>query len=376
MSVGPTTSSPVVDPSRLQQAVNGLGVTAHYQPVVDLERGTIVGYEALARFSGWSGSPEAWFEAARRHGCEAALEAATLVAGLSARHDLPADTFLSVNLGPAVLAAPEVWSVLDSAGSLAGVVVELTEHVRVDSYADLAPLLDRLRELGALIAIDDAGAGYAGLRHVLAIRPDFVKIDRDLVHGLGRDEARRAMVESLGALAGRLDAWVIAEGVETEEELHTLIDLGIPLAQGYHLARPQAGYGELAPELNALITGRGADLGPDARLLVQSLIERVPLASSSEEATAMLRRPQVDLVVIVDPERRPRTVLAPHRAVQSVRETTLLVNLATPVAEAARRAIARPARTRFDPLVCIDDLGRYVGIVRMERLVDALSRGG
>ena len=101
-------------------------------------------------------------------------------------------------------------------------VIELTEHERIDSYAALEPALDRLRAAGALLAIDDAGAGYAGLQHVLSLRPDIIKLDRALVEGLDRDEAKRTLVEMIGTLAGRLDAWLLAEGIETGEELDVL----------------------------------------------------------------------------------------------------------------------------------------------------------
>ena len=188
-----------------------------------MARGTVVGYEALARFTGYPvRDPETWFAAARRHEVLPALEAVALRTALAARSELPGNTFLTVNLGPDVIDSPEVREVLAAQPGLSGVVVELTEHARVDSYASLEPAIDRLRTAGALIAIDDAGSGYAGLQHLLSLRPEFLKLDRGLVAGLDRDEAKRTLVEMVGLLASRLDAWLLAEGVETREELDCL----------------------------------------------------------------------------------------------------------------------------------------------------------
>ncbi len=91
-------------------------------------------------------------------------------------------------------------------GNLGGLIVELTEQTPIDSYLDLEPDLNQLRAAGALIAVDDAGAGYAGLRHLLQLRPSMIKIDRELIQDVDRDEAKRALIEMLGIFASRVDA--------------------------------------------------------------------------------------------------------------------------------------------------------------------------
>lgn len=98
-------------------------------------------------------------------------------------------------------------------------MIELTEHAKVESYGRLYGGLDACRSAGAAIAIDDAGARYAGLTHLLRVRPDFVKVDSTLVAGIDRDDVKRAFVEAVGTLASRLDAWVVAEGIERVEDL-------------------------------------------------------------------------------------------------------------------------------------------------------------
>jgi EAL domain-containing protein (putative c-di-GMP-specific phosphodiesterase class I) len=119
-------------------------------------------------------------------------------------------------------------------------VVEITEHEPVEAYDELAASLQPLRDLGVRIAIDDAGAGYASLRHTLAVSPDIVKVDISLTRSIDLDRGRRALASALISFADEMDMTIIAEGIETEAELTTLADLGVRYGQGYHLAEPAA----------------------------------------------------------------------------------------------------------------------------------------
>ena len=355
----------------LDELIARSGVHAQFQPVVDLARAGVVGYEALARFDSPQRNPLPWFEAAREHGRLDELEALALRSGLEARAILPVNTFLTVNIGPVVLESPPVQQVWADFPSLSGVIIELTEHERIDSYASLEPALDRLRSAGALLAIDDAGAGYSGLQHVLSLRPDVIKLDRSLVEGLDRDEAKRALVEMLGTLAGRLDAWLLAEGIETGEELDVLVRLGVPLAQGYFLGRPGPAFPPMDEDAAVRIMGQLRHRDTDGLRL---LLEHVPTATGSDDAGAAFADDHVDTVVLLDVNGRPEATMDSGGIVHAMRDSGLRVNVDTPVAEILRRAIVREPGQRFHPLVCIDDAGRYVGIVRMERLVDTLCR--
>jgi EAL domain-containing protein (putative c-di-GMP-specific phosphodiesterase class I) len=207
-------------PHMLQWAIEGCGVRAVYQPIIDLDRRTIAGYEALVRFVGYPvRQPEPWFAMARDHGCDAELQAAALRESLAARADLPPGCFLTVNINPAALRTTAVRRLWADQGDLDGLVIELTTHPASDRDADLR----RLRSAGALLAID-----YTGPNTPSTLQPDMIKLDRTLF-----GDAADAQ-----ALAIAVDAELIAEGVETESELADLVDLGIPYAQGYHLGRP------------------------------------------------------------------------------------------------------------------------------------------
>jgi len=184
----------------LASACRGEGLAAAYQPIIDTARGAVVGYEALARFPGYTEkNPEAWFAAARDHGKAAELEAAALRTALKARASLPANCFLTLNVSPELLTSECIRSVWRDEGRLGGLIVELTEQTPIDSYVELEPDLNQLRAAGALIAVDDAGAGYAGLRHLLALRPSMIKIDRALIQDVDRDEAKRALIGMPGS---------------------------------------------------------------------------------------------------------------------------------------------------------------------------------
>jgi EAL domain-containing protein (putative c-di-GMP-specific phosphodiesterase class I) len=354
----------------LASACAGHGLSSHYQPIVDVVHGRVVGYEALARFSGYPVlNPETWFAAAREHGWLAELEAAALRSALAHRADLPSNAYLSVNLGPDVLETPPVRDVIAGAGPLGGLVVELTEHAKVDSYADLIPVLDRLRSDGALISLDDTGSGYAGLNHMLNIRPDFIKLDRTLITGIDRDESKQALVEMMGTLGSRLDSWLVAEGVETSGELTTLVRLGVPLVQGYHLARPAPAWADIDKETAARLARVAQEaLGTTLR----SLVDSADTAPSVEQGIAELGLDRFDVIVIVDQDLRPVSTVGAGGLTLPV-SRILRFNVDTDLVEAAHRAVARPNGVRTEPLVCTDDSGRFVGVVRMESLVKALA---
>ncbi|MBI5105347.1 MAG: EAL domain-containing protein [Solirubrobacterales bacterium] len=211
-----------------------------FQPVVDLRTGDIAGYEALSRFPALGHRPpEAVFAQAHRAGLGAELEAAAVAAALAAP-GRPRRTALTLNVSPSALCSAAVDAVLPT--DLCGIVLEVTEHELAHGRDELLGVLELLRDRGAMIAIDDAGAGYAGLRQLIALGPDVIKLDRSLVTGLHEDAAKRALVDSLVRFGARIGAQVCAEGIEVEPELRTLAELDVAYGQGYLLARPGRGW--------------------------------------------------------------------------------------------------------------------------------------
>src|SRR3954466_10876650 len=236
-------------------------LTLVFQPILDLAAATVAGYEALARFPGTAG-PDVWFAAAAEAGVAAELEALAIHKALTVAPSLPANTFLTVNVSPHLLGSAPVRDALGTRPDLHRVVVELTEHTPVDDLELLRRQCDELRRRGALIALDDAGSGYSGLQQLAALRPQVVKLDRALVSDADTDPVRVALAEMLGEFAGRIDAWLLAEGIETAAELAAFAQLGVPLAQGWLLGRPTKDFVPLSPETTEVVRTHVARGGP------------------------------------------------------------------------------------------------------------------
>lgn len=223
----------------IQRFVNGEGLAIHVQPIVDLGTRETVGFEALARFRSLPPRPpNEWFAEAAALELGTQLELASIQRAVALLPALPETAYLSVNCSYRTVAVAELLALLQVDAKR--LVVEITEHEPVEDYDALARSLQPLRDLGVRIAIDDAGAGYASLRHTLALGPDIVKVDISLTRSIDMDRGRRALASALISFAEEMDMTIIAEGIETEAELGTLLDLGVRYGQGYHLAEPAA----------------------------------------------------------------------------------------------------------------------------------------
>lgn len=223
---------------RMREALSGRGLTMVFQPIFKLDDGDIVGVEALARFDAEpQQSPDAWFAEAHTLGLGLDLELAAFRAALNCLDDLPPEAFLSMNFSPEVASAPEFLATLAGAPG-ERIVIELTEHAPIGDYQVLLAALDELRMHGVRFAIDDAGAGYASLKHILQLSPDFIKLDVALTQGIDTHTARRALAKALIAFASETGAIIVAEGVGTKEELEALRELGVAYGQGVYLAAP------------------------------------------------------------------------------------------------------------------------------------------
>ncbi|NAZ84199.1 EAL domain-containing protein, partial [Kineococcus sp. R8] len=343
-------------------------------PVVDVVAGRVAGYEALSRFD----SPvptEAWFDAARALGRSTELDRLVLAAALPLQAVLPHGTFLTVNASPTSLRDPAVLDLL-LAHDLSGVIVEITEHAHCAPHDLLGPL-QQLRARGAKIALDDVGTGHSGLLRMAVLRPEMVKVDLQLVRGVAGDLVKRSLVQFLGQCAARLDAWIVAEGVETTAELDTLTGMGVPLVQGFLLAHPQPGFQALSPRAAALLAAATPPCrAAQDRRLAGELTRRTKTVRTAHEATEIAAADQAP-VVVVDHRDVPQFLVLPApRPGAAPRVTRVDVTLApeTAVADVAERAVARPAATRFDPVVCTDATGRYVGVVGVEDVLLDLAR--
>ncbi|MGB1582546.1 MAG: EAL domain-containing protein [Solirubrobacterales bacterium] len=214
-------------------------MTSVFQPIVDIRNGEVVMYEALTRFDPMFGmNPQQWFEEAEELGMSSLLESTALTNTATALTMAGADDItVSLNVSPGTLLDPEMANCF-LAFTPDRMVVEITEHARINDYGQVKAVAEKLHDRGTRLAIDDAGAGFASLRHILDLNPDLIKLDISLVRSVDTDQARHALAAGLTTFAKEIGAEIVAEGIETREELETLCDLGVHYGQGYYLARP------------------------------------------------------------------------------------------------------------------------------------------
>jgi EAL domain-containing protein (putative c-di-GMP-specific phosphodiesterase class I) len=221
---------------RLEPVIVSGGPRIVYQPIVALSDGTRVGAEALSRFPPeWGKPPDEVFGEATSIGVGAELE---LLAVRSAVLNLPDITgYLAVNFSPHVLLEPRCLELL---AALPGerIVLELSEHDPVKDYEVLSAALEPLRQKGMRLAIDDVGAGFSSLRHILLTTPDVIKLDRSIVAGVATDPVLRGLVHALVDFGHGADAAIVAEGIETRVDAVALRDAGVDYGQGWYFARP------------------------------------------------------------------------------------------------------------------------------------------
>lgn len=225
----------------IQAAIVAAEPNMVYQPVYELASRTVVGAEALSRFSNAPyRTPDRWFADAGVVGLRSELEIAAIrnaVAGYASIWKDAPTMHLAVNASAATINEHDFLGVLRGA-PLDRVLIEITEHDKVEDYGHLDKSLAPLREKGVRIAVDDAGSGYASLRHILRIRPDVIKLDISLTRDIDKDPMRHALATAVVQFSSQTSSLVLAEGIETEAELSTMTKLGVRLGQGFLLGKP------------------------------------------------------------------------------------------------------------------------------------------
>ncbi|HWF41229.1 MAG TPA: EAL domain-containing protein, partial [Acidothermaceae bacterium] len=206
------------------------------QPIVDLATGRRVGAEALSQFPiQWGKPPDECFAEAHSIGQGDRLE--LLALQRAADYLDQVSGYVSMNVSPGTLLTAECTELLLEY-RLDRVLLELSEHDQVVDYGALMAVLEPLRAAGMRLAIDDVGAGFSSLRHILLTAPDVIKLDRSIVDGVSADPVLRSLVRSLVDFAEGCDARVVAEGVETAADADVLRSVGVDYGQGWYYGRP------------------------------------------------------------------------------------------------------------------------------------------
>jgi EAL domain-containing protein (putative c-di-GMP-specific phosphodiesterase class I)/ActR/RegA family two-component response regulator len=225
--------------SRIERTIaDEAAVQVVFQPICALDTLEPTGFEALARFPGPpQRGPEHWFREAADVGLSIQLELVAIERALAHLAELPDGVYMSVNVSPATVVSAPFLRALDGVPA-ERIVVEITEHAPIANYDKFNAGLAGVRALGARLAIDDAGAGFASLRHILRLEPELIKLDITLIAAIESDRSQQALAAGIISFADGIGATVIAEGIEHAEALEALRVLGVPYGQGFHLGRP------------------------------------------------------------------------------------------------------------------------------------------
>jgi EAL domain-containing protein (putative c-di-GMP-specific phosphodiesterase class I) len=224
--------------TRIREVLDGRLYRMVYQPIIRIDTGQITGHEALARFTAEpQRSPDKWFNQAAEVGLQDELELAVIRRALADLEQIPEGSYVSFNISPQTILGHPDLHVFDG-HALGRIMLEVTEHASIDDYGVIADTLAQHRRRGLRLAVDDAGAGYASFRHILKLKPDVIKLDTTLVAEIDKDNGMRALAAAIVHFAEETGAKVVAEGIETEQELRALRALGITNGQGFLLGRP------------------------------------------------------------------------------------------------------------------------------------------
>ena len=226
--------------ARIAQILKDERINTLLQPIVQMRGRKVVGVEALSRFPQLPvRPPNEWFAEALDVGLGEELELLAINSALRLLDSLPGNVYLSVNVSPTTVMNASLAAIFWGT-NWSRVVLEITEYTSVEDYDMLNAALAPLKERGARIAVDDVGSGFAQLRQILNVEPEIIKCDIELSRGVIEDRRCRAMLAALVSFARESGSVVVAEGIETYEQMDALRDLGVDYGQGYLLGRPTA----------------------------------------------------------------------------------------------------------------------------------------
>ena len=386
----------------LEQILNENRIRSVFQPIISLVEGTVFGYEALSR--GPIGtrleSANALFEAAQAIGATQRLERVCRFRSIAAAAGIPSGCYLFLNLNPRVLEEQDAGlsrEVMEQSRlAHERIVLEITEKQAIADFELLNDTLKHIYRQGFKVAIDDAGAGHNSLRAVTEVRPHFIKLDMALVRGIDTDKAKNALVNAIIIFAKRIDAKVLAEGIETVDELSTLIELEVDLGQGFLLGRPSTGFIEPRPEMAAFIRERAAAvraLPMPKRMTIGTIKRRAPAlmpnAYTSELLEIFTRNSDIDSVVLTEYGAPvglvSRTKLYEHlshqfgfslyarRPVRLVMDDSyLVVDAKDSIEEVARKVTHRRRTEMYDEIIVLEN-GVYAGVVSVRDLLHTMT---
>jgi EAL domain-containing protein (putative c-di-GMP-specific phosphodiesterase class I) len=351
-----------------------------FRPLAGIRRGAPDAWEVLVAAPGAGpASPATWSDRGRAEGATAVeVEAEVAVAALRARRQIPPGALLQLEVSARALLTRPVQRALRAAGRLDGVLLAVVEGPEPFDALVLGAALESPRQAGAAIVLDEAEGGHAALRRLASLRPDFIRVDATLCAD-PEDPAGAGVLAALVDFADRVDAGLIAEDVSSVAQLRTLAEAGVAHAGGPLIGGPAEtpeppAAGPLAA-LSAVISPSDDLEGVTLEALVEPLPTVAVDAALEVLADVFLADAAHDYAVLVEPDGRPAALAerAGFLRAEPYEHPVLWATPSSPLRPVARRAMLRPPLERFAPLVCCDRAGRFIGVVRVERLVRALA---
>lgn len=380
-------------------------LTVVYQPIVDLRSGSVLGWESLARGPADSRfqSPAVLFSFAEETGSLFGLERTCREQAIGGIGPLVPGQKLFLNIHPHTVGDPkftagETIRLLNDYGlSPEQVVFEITERHPIRDFTLFFHTIEHYRSQGYQVAIDDVGAGYSGLWTLGQLRPDFVKVDMSIVRGVDSNPVNRALVEVLVSFADKMGCSVIAEGIETETELSSLMDMGVHYGQGFFLAKPHHPKPTPASPLPvrkpALLTHfSGARCSVPIGELAEPAIQIAPEVKISDVQSLLENMPPTPISgVVITKDNKPLGLVMTHELnkhlgtlygvalyyerpiVKLMDQTPLIFEESVPVEIVAERATSREKYKVYDHII-ITRNGEMVGVVSVQKMLDSLAK--
>ncbi|WP_319543877.1 GGDEF domain-containing protein [uncultured Pseudodesulfovibrio sp.] len=387
--------------SRFDTILTKRWITAHYQPIYDFRISTTLGWEALARGPEGSSfrSPLMLFETAEELGRLFALEKLCREVAVNNIGPLLEQQKLFLNIHPKTMADPlfspgHTLALLKNANLTPdNIVFEITERHSVQDFDLFYRALDHYRSQGFQIAVDDAGAGYAGLSLIAELQPDYIKLDKSLIDDIHKDPVKRALVETTATFADKIGSRIIAEGIENKAQAICLKDMGVHCGQGYFLARPACPKPPVSDECKELKTVRDITSNITCSRPIGDLAKE-PHAEGldcivSQAHDLFRKNKRLNNIVVVENDIPKGLVMEYHlnrqlssqygialyhkRSITSIMdEKPLVVDIDTPVEQAARAAMQREHYKAYDDII-VTSKGTLYGVVTVQALLNALA---
>lgn len=386
------------------QIIQDEDITTLYQPIVSLITGEVMGYEALSRGPEWSRlfSPIHLIEEAEKNGLAYELEFLMRKMAFKNMNGILPTQKLFVNVNPGFIKKENICfgrtqEMLNGTKITSkNVVFELTERTMINDYCTFNNILEHYRKQDYKIAIDDVGAGYSGLRTIQEIEPNYIKIDMELIRDIDKDTFKEALIQAFLNFSHSTNIQLIAEGIETENELKKLIEIGVHYGQGYFLQRPQKEHKPLRDSVLKIIQNENSNqkelhIFSDHKSMIGSIAATstcIDANISCEQTKALFEGSLVEgFVVLMD--KKPVGIImrdklltilsntyglslyAKKKVSHLMDETILMVDYHSSLTEVSKRALAREKENLYD-IAVVTQNGKYYGSVTITSLLKSL----